>query len=350
MSATPSTAEQITSGTSPIPQTYSTIEEEYEALTGVVGLLDRSDVGRLSVSGEDALDLLNRLSTNELMELEAGKGVGTVLISSKGRILDLLYVFKHDDRLLVLTSPDGCQKVIDWIDFYMIMEDVVVRDVTTETAMLSLVGPNATSLLGDLAGPGVPSLAPFDFHRVSLAGAEAEVHRTDFLKLPSYDIIVAAAERNRLWGRILETGSGMGVKPVGSQAFEAVRIERGVSAFGAELSEDYNPLEANLMDLISFTKGCYVGQEVIARLNTYKKVQKQLVGLRWSAGVEPLTGSKLTLEGKTVGVVTSVSARRSLGGGIGLGYVKRAQAAPGTTMDTQVEGSTTTIEIIDLPR
>ena len=346
MSTTPTIDKKDSTDRLPVPQAYSTLEEEYDALTGGVGVVDRSDAGRLRVSGDDASDLLNRLTTNELMDLQPGTGVPTVLTSNKGRVLDLLYVFKQDDHLLVMTSGDARQKVIDWIDFYTIIEDVEVRDVTTETAMLSVVGPEAANLLGVLAGD-MSSLAPYGSFRDWTVGLEAEAYRTDFLGLPTYDILVAAADRQQLWDLILETGQSMGVIPIGYQASEVVRIEQGVPSFGAELSEDFNPLEADLMDLISFTKGCYVGQEVIARLDTYKKVQKQLVRMRWS-GDELVPNSKLTYEGNTSGVLTSVAAHPRLGSWIGLGYVKKALAASGTML--VAEDSEIAVEVVELPR
>ena len=337
-------------GASPVPETYSTPEEEYEVLTQGVGLLDRSDVGRLSISGEDGLDLLNRLSTNELMDLQPGEGAPTILTSNKGRIVDLLHVFRHEDHLLVLTSQDACQKVIDWIDFYTIMEDVVVRDLTGETAMLSVVGPNAASLLDRLTGRGISSLERNGFTEADFSGAKAAIYRTDLLRLPSYDIVVDAADVQRVWAQTLNKGQGFGLRPVGSQAWEIVRIERGVPAFGAELAEDYNPLEANLLDLVSFTKGCYVGQEVVARLNTYNKVQKQLVGLRWSLDAELVPDAKLTHEGKVVGVVTSAARQRGLAEGIGLGYVRKTHTAQGTGLVTQVDDTEIPVEVVGLPQ
>ena len=118
---------------------------------------------------------------------------------------------------------------------------------------------------------------------------------------------------------------------VGWEALDALRIERGVPAFGRELTEAFNPLEAGLIDIISFTKGCYVGQEVVARLNTYDKVQKRLMRMRWDDGAGPEPGAKLVLDGKQVGVVTS-AADSPAGSGVGLGYVRLAHASEGVVL------------------
>ena len=307
---------------------YSTLEAEYEALIAGVGLVDRSNVGRLSVKGKDGLDLLSRLSTNALLDVAPGHGMRTILTSNKGRIIDLALVLRQDERLMMVAAPEMRQKLVEWIDFYTFTEEVTVKDVTEETAMLSLSGPKAGAVLDALSCMTVSSMVLHEHVYIGLGDVEAMVARTDFTRLPGFDIIVSVAGAAALWGALLKAGEAVGIRPVGSEAVEAVRIEQGVPVFGKELGEEYNPLEAGLKDLVSFTKGCYVGQEVVTRLNTYQKVQKHLVTLRWDASAKVATNSPLMLDGKQVGVVTS-AARLPGGAGVGLGYVRKAQAEPG---------------------
>ena len=319
--------------------------EDYSAIHDGVALIDRSQVGRLSVAGEDALDLLNRLSTNELSDLETGKGVLTVLTSNKGRIVDLLFVLRQAGSLLVLTSPQTRGKVAEWIDFYTIIEDVTVDDVTEKTAMLSLVGPVAGSLLGDKAGQEVSALGLRESAGVNLGGVEATVIRTDFLGLRAYDVAVQADSSPGLWTDLVQAGA----RPTSTEAMEAVRVEQGVPAYGSELGEDYNPLEANLIAYVSFSKGCYVGQEVVARLKTYDKVQKRLVGLLWDFQSVLTPSARLMNEGKQVGVVTSVARSQHLGRGIGLGYVRKAYVEPGTELLAAFDEGELAVEVAELP-
>ena len=334
-------------GTIPAGPGDSSLEQEYSALTEGVGLLDQSHVGRLSISGEDALDLLNRLSTNELTTIEVGEMVPTVLTSNKGRILDLLFVLRLEDRLLVLTDPENRQKVIDWLDFYTIMEDVSVEDTTEDTAMLSLVGPRAADLLDGLTGGKVGSLDLYRSTEATIGGVQARTIRADFVRLPGYDLVVAASEAEQLAGEIVDHGAAFGLASAGTEALEIVRVEQGVPSYGAELGEEFNPLEAGLKEFVSFTKGCYVGQEVVARLDTYDKVQKRLVGLQWDADSAPKRGAKLVLDGKQVGVVTSAVGAPWLEKGIGLGYVRKAHTQPGTVLP--VESESGEVEVAELP-
>ncbi len=321
------------------PSVYSSVADEYKALTQKAGLLDTSSYGRLAYSGEDARDLINRLSTNELMTLEEGSGAATVLTSNKGRIVDVLYVLRRSDDLLVFTSPYNGQKVVDWIDFYTIIEDIEVEDLADTTARLSVAGPGAAAALSELAAEGVSSLELNRSIQASIAGASLTILRSDFLKLPGYELIADARDKAALW-TALETA----VTPIGTEAEEAVRIEQGIPVYGQELSEDYNPLEAGLIDQISFSKGCYIGQEVVARLNTYKKVQKYLMKLTWDTGVPVAPGAKLMLDGKQAGLVTSSAVSPVDGAGVGLGYVRKAQATAGTRL--AVEGGSEEVEVV----
>ena len=248
-----------------LPSVYSSVNEEYEAARRGVGLVDRSHVGLLRLIGEDGLDLLNRLSTNELEGLALDQGRPTVLTSNKGRILDHLLVLRRSDHLLVVTSPENRQKVAEWIDFYTFTEDVTVQDVTEDTAMLAVMGPGASGLLDSL---GVSDIGAHDRHRsvsASIEGVEATVVRTDFAGPPAFELIVPAPDGTRLWQELLSKGAPEGLRPVGLEALEIVRVESGVPLYGRELSEEVNPLEANLKGSISFNKGCDVGQEVVAR-------------------------------------------------------------------------------------
>jgi len=323
----------------------SPIQQQYDALTQAVALVDRSNIGRLSLAGEDALDLLDRLSTNALQDLAVGHGATTVLTSNKGRIVDVLFVLQETDSLFLLTGPGNQETVSSWIDFYTIIEDVTTLDLTGETAMLSLAGPDATTTLRAL----LPAQAkvPDAQEAVSavIGDVQATIIRTDFIGALAYDIMVAKSDGPQLRNTLLETGA----EPAGVDATEALRVGNGIPAFGKELGESYNPIEAGLMPLISFTKGCYIGQEVVARLNTYDKVQKSLVGLRWDGDSKIESGTKLLLDGKQAGVMTTAATSPRIAGIIGLGYVRKAHTTPGTELLLESPNGPTPVRVTALP-
>ena len=305
---------------------YSTVREEYDSLTKGIGLIDRSHFGRLKVGGDDALDLLDRLSTNRLNDLEVGGVMGTVLTTNKGRIIDLLFVLRRDDHLLVITGPETREKVAEWIDFYTFIEDVQVEDLTESTAMFSVLGPEAGALL-----PQFGELSPCGAEAISIEGVEATAIRSDFLHSQAIDLIVPTDDADVLWDALADSGA----TPVGTLASDLVRIENGIPDYSKELVEDFNPLEAGLKDFISFNKGCYIGQEVVARLNTYDKVQRHLVRLSCSGDADLDVPTALVHEGRNVGTLTSSAVTLSGDRRIGLGYVRKAHAEAGARLLTE---------------
>ena len=303
-----------------LPKTFGNTAEEYRAAREGAALLDRSASGRLRITGADGLDLLNRLSTNKLIDLTAGEGTSTVLTTNKGRIIDLLPVVNLGDELLVITNPQAVQQVIDWIDLYTFGEDIQVTDVTDETALIHLAGPEA----GPLLGPEAASLPLHHATEVSIDGAAAQVVRIDALGIPGFDLLVSLEHGVEVWEALV----GMGAVPAGEDAAEIVRVEQGVPRYGRELGEEFNPLEAGLLPSISFDKGCYIGQEVVVRLNTYDKVQKRLMGIAVDEG-NPQPEQRLEVDEKDAGWITSVVYSQLLQRSLALGYVRSRYAAVG---------------------
>jgi glycine cleavage system T protein len=311
-----------------LPLRFSSIEEEYAAAKTGAALIDRSHLGRIKVTGEDSLDLLNRLSTNDVMGLAAGAGLSTVLTTNKGRVVDLLTVYCHGDELVVLTAPQNREKVPSWIDRFVFGEEVELQDVTDSLAMLTLLGPRATEILDDLTDLNVGDLDEHHGFQASVSGSEVYVARESRLWGQAYNILVEADSAAGVWDLLLEAGASQ----VGMEAYELLRIDSCVPQYGSELSEDYNPLEAKLDSSINFSKGCYVGQEVVARLNTYEKVKRYLVKLQFDNGTAPQPGTALLAGEKEVGAVTSITTTPGNGMSIALAYVRKAHVQPGTTL------------------
>ena len=309
--------------------------EGYRALTQDVACVPRSAASRLRFSGTDAAELLDRLSTNGLTGLGPGTGTATVLTTNKGRIIDLLTVSDSGEGLMAIGSAPAASRVLEWIDFYTFDEDMHAADVTEDTFMVGLAGPRAADVVGELAGSAAASLESFGIVRAKVDGIDATVLRSDFLGRAEFDVIVASGNSERLGESI-----GLAAPAVGPESVEVVRIERCIPAFGPELGEDRNPLEAGLIGSISFNKGCYVGQEVIARLNAYDKVQRRLAVVRSSAG--PIAvGDEVIAGDARMGVVTSAVGHPD-GGWIGLAYVRSAMEGGEVTLGAAAVTATVT--------
>ena len=259
--------------------------------------------GVLRMTGEDALDLVDRLSTNEVVERPAGSGVATVLTTNKGRVVDMLTILYLPDHWLMLTSPGNQQKVIDWIEEFTFGEEIELEDVTEERALLTVIGPRGAEAVG------VEALEPYHCVEATVAGVEATVYRGGVGMGGEYNVIAPSGGVEAISSALV----GAGAAEMDAETYEVFRVGAGAPVFGTELGEEVNPLEAGLWEAVSFTKGCYVGQEVVARLNTYEKVKRYLSKLSLDEGEKPAPGATLTVDGKEAGKITSVAP----GGGVG---------------------------------
>ena len=327
-----------------MPALYSDPATEYIAAREDVAVHDSSYVGRLKATGPDALDLLNRMSTNQVLSLEPGQGAPTILTTDRGRILDLIGVVNFGEYVLLLTSPGEQQKVIDWLDKYTIMEDMTVADLTPEITMLTVLGPNSTVRLEQLVNAELADLPPYHNRSVILGGESISVINRPLAESPAFELLLSPDSAAAVWSALIEAE----ITPIGLRAYQALRVERAIPSHGQEMGDAYNPLEAGLIGSIDFRKGCYIGQEVIARLDTYRKVQKHLVVLHFPEDAHVSEGDGLEYEGQNMGTVTSVVCIPTSGQLVGLGYVRTASASVGTRLNL-VAPASGEAEIAQLP-
>ena len=343
------------------PPAYTNTAAEYRAAIETAALYDHSPAGRLRAAGADALDLLNRLSTNRVDHLPPGHGAPTILTTDRGRILDLLTVVNAGPYALLLTGPGSPPAVIAWLDKYTIMEDLTVTDITADTAQFTLCGPAAGQLI---AAAGLAdrnqrdTMPPYAALTTNLAGQEIMLIHHPIGELPAWDLLLGD---NSAAPAVWETLTAAGFVPMGQDAWDALMVSKGIPRYGRELGDDFNPLEAGLIGAIDFAKGCYIGQEVIARLDTYQKVQKHLALLHFPANIPETAGAELTAAipvavgaeltdgNRKVGQITSLAAQPDTGELLALAYIRAAQAQPGTqlTLAAPHQGNA---EIICLPQ
>ncbi len=307
----------------------STDAASLAALTERAGVADRSDCGRLWITGADALDLLNRLTTNKLETLPDGTACSTVLTNGDARVLDHLRLAAVDGGMWCLTSPGRAEDVADWIDLYTFGEDITVVDESSKTTLFTVLGPLAAEAI---AGAGFP-VPPLDG---VLAQDGAVVIASPFGAHPAYDVLLPLAEAEHARAALRSVA-----QEVDAGAFDAYRIAQGVPAYGAEFGAFNNPLEARLLGSISDDKGCYTGQEVIARLQTYRKVQRLLMSFASDAPAAP--GDALeTEDGSQAGVVTSACTVDN--GTLGLALVAAKHAVADSSLRLANNGTATLSE------
>ena len=215
--------------------------------------------GCLKATGEDALDLLNRLSTNRVDHLEPGHWAPTVLTTDRARIVDLLCAVHAGECVYLLTSPGQQQPVMDWLDKYTIMEDLEVTDVSGSTAILALAGEGASIALGlDAEEPDYLPGRQYPAPTVNIGGWEAIAVSRPLGGLPCRLLVLPGEAAPAAAAELSEAGA----VAADASEWETLRVHSGAPAYGSEMGEPYNPLEAGLIGVIDFTKGCYIGQEL----------------------------------------------------------------------------------------
>ena len=296
----------------------------YRALTEACGLVDRSDRGKLALTGQEAKDFLHGQVTNDIESLEPGRGCYAAFLTHKGKMLGDMRVLDLGDELLLDTERVALQELFNMIRRYKLGRDVELHKRTLELGLLSLVGPRAETF-------GLER--EHDNRRDEIGGQPVVLARTDV----GVDVFVPA-------GGVDAVRAALGLPEVSEDVAEIVRVERGRPRFGIELDDGVIPQEAGLNErAVSFTKGCYVGQETVARLHYRGKPNRHLRGLRLSAPASP--GDELRLGEKVVGRLGTVVDSPAFGP-IALAIVRR-EAAPGDTVT--VAAGTVTAEVVALP-
>jgi tRNA-modifying protein YgfZ len=301
-------------------------------------LYDASHWGRLEITDTDRLSFLHNQSTNGFKLRQPGEGADTVFLTSTARTLDLATAYVLPESVLLTLSPGMIEPVMAFLDRYIFFADKVkLTDVTAQTTMLRLIGPDSDRAITQLGAASLVGQPESTHQIVPIGGHEVRVTVGCGLALPGYTLIAAVNAATDLRMSL----EAIDAAPIDEATWQTHRVQQGRPMPGQELTEDYNPLEAGLWHLISFNKGCYIGQETIARLDTYNGVKQQLWGFQVAAPVS--LGDPVMVGEEKVGKVTSLVP---IGDGyIGLAYVR--SKAGGEGLGVSIGGQTTQLQ--DLP-
>ena len=301
--------------------TNSEVMAEYAAVRdGGVGLIDLSARGRISVSGSEAVMFLNGLITNDLKTLVENRWMPAAFPNVQGRLLAAVRVLRRAEDILLDTEAVTREKVLKLIERFTLAGDFKVRDLTDDSAMICVQGGRASELLERLTYPEITAIP-------ATHTAEA-----------GFDLIVDVDRKAGLWQSLVDAGA----TPVSEEVAEILRIEAGIARYGVDMDETNVVTETNLDDAVSFTKGCYLGQEIIIRIKHRGHVAKKLTGLRFETDrkIEPGAVIKSS-DDKEIGRVTSSTFSPRLGMIVGLGYVRYEHLTPGTRVLVEGGGAET---------
>jgi folate-binding protein YgfZ len=311
--------------TPPTPD-FGDVRAEFGTLLSGCGLYDLSDRAKIAVSGTDRVRWLNGMVTNNIRDLAQGHGVYAFMLNAQGRIQADLYAFQRGESLLVDTERGQREKVLELFDRYIIADDVEITDISGTLNAVGLTGPNSRSVI-EHAGVTIPDLAPLQFAEVAWRHTTVTVFRSGVELGDSWQLWIAPEHRAELWDALIKADA----QPTGTAALNLFRISRGIPQFGVDIRERDLPQETGQTRALNFTKGCYLGQEIVERIRSRGAVHRQFTAFAVE-GTLPEPGTKILAaiaqEAKEVGEITS-SAILPLPGGdrsVALGYLRREAA------------------------
>ncbi len=314
------------------PASYGDIMAEYEAVRNSVGIMDMSDRGKIRLSGKEHQKFLQGMLTNDVMKLEEGRGAYAALLTVKGRMLSDMHVYRERDSVLLDLEPGMNITVADLLKKYRLSYKAEIEDLTDAFGLFSMHGPNARSVIESVFGIDVSSMEELSNSRARVDDTDVLIVRINRTGEDGYDIYVPSESAEHIWNILMETGNDFGIKPVGYDAYNTLRIEAGIPLYGSDMDEETIPIEADIWDALSFEKGCYVGQEVIARIRWRGHVNRHLMGLIVEGETVPLSGDEIFAGEKKIGRVTSSVYSPALKRPVALGYVRREFREPGTVV------------------
>ena len=316
-----------------VPLRYTGIDEEYWSVRRSAGIADLSHMGRLSIEGKDRAAFLNGLLSNDISKAKEGTGIHSVLLNTKARVLADLYLHHETDRIVMDTGEKPSGQVKQILDQFIITEDVRIEDLNEKTVLLSVQGPESKQILKEMFKMNVEDLGPLQNRNL---GPSLIIAR-DRTGQGGYDILVPSDEAESVWQSFLLNGKH-NLLPVGIEALEILRLEAGLPKYGVDVDENTIVLEAGYQDAISFTKGCYMGQEVVARATHIGRVNRRLVQFYVEAKEGLSSGAKILTNDGPVGLVTSAAFSPGLGKVVALGYVGKDYASVGKELMVENTG------------
>lgn len=329
---------------------YTSTEEEYDVLKHSVGIRDISNHNLIKLYGSESLEFLNRISTNDLKNLDILHSKTTLFLNEKGRFIDRALLLRFEDHLALAGSFDESKKLLKWLDRYIIMEKITIEDATEKYFQFQIIGPQAESFLTLFCGKDSDELKEDSIVKIIDPNKVIFVSKSrHFEQVPSYLVLGKTQFAEQTLKMMFDENTIFDMKMIGEESFNIFRVEKGIPVFGAEINDEVNPHENGLISDVSFNKGCYIGQEVIARLDTYDKVQKELKGFVFETNhFDDDSFSVLDDKNEEVGRITSIISSIQCGKKVGIGFLKR-KADPAKVKIKSKTKEEIPVRIVELP-
>jgi glycine cleavage system T protein len=332
-----------------LPRHFGNFTAEYEAVRTRVGLIDRSHRGLLQLTGPDRLSYLQGMVSNDLRALKPGEGQYATFLNQQGKVLGDVRVLCSENSFYLDLWEAIKDKIVAHLNRYLVADEVEIANKSEGYGILSIQGPRSQALLQKLLGQAELPRRLMQHAMVAVDGASVCVVRSNHTGETGFDLIVPKSDLMNIAERTTEMGKSCSATWIGEEAQNILRIEAGIPLYGVDFTENNLLLETGLNNAVSFTKGCYLGQEVIERIRSRGHVNKRLMGLLLDGKEPATTGDLLHSGNQEVGIITSAVWSPSLRRPIALGYVHKDFWTPGTTLSLDHGGVSIATTVADLP-
>jgi aminomethyltransferase len=301
-----------------MPVEYAGIVAEHQSVRRSVGVFDVSHMGEIAVSGPGALAFLNRVTTNDVGQLDPYRVQYTTMLNESGGVIDDMLVYRRRDDYLLVPNAANTARVWDWLGG-MAGQGVTLRNLSAETGQIAVQGPKAPDLVQPLCGQDLSGLGYYRSIQSAVAGVDCLVSRTGYTGEDGFELYAPAESVGKIWDRLL--AGSPSPQPCGLGARDTLRLEMAFRLHGSDMDETTTPLEVGLGWVVKMDKGDFVGRAALAA-QSEKGVPRRLVGLKTESRRAPRPGHRVFAGGKEVGRVTSGGPSPSLGGGVALASVE----------------------------
>jgi folate-binding protein YgfZ len=335
-----------------LPDVFSAFADEYRSAREAVAIFDTNWHAIVELTGPDRVRYLNAIISNDVKTLGEGRGTLALLLKPQGHILAELEIYALQDKLLVLSHASVRERTVATLDKFIIMDDVTLSDVTAQFGSLAIEGPCAGTVIAEACGLALEGFSEHAIAEVQIDGVACHLIRHSHFGFPGAEIVAPREHLALLWRNLQASVIAQHGAAIGMRAVNSLRLEAGIPWFPDDFNDTVIPHEAALEAThISFTKGCYTGQEIVERVRSRGQVNRRRVQLKFSVADPPAPLARLyaraseaqsaenkateaaPVESKEVGIMTSSAFSPAANAAIGMAYVRREHNAPGTILD-----------------
>ncbi|MCL4517288.1 MAG: glycine cleavage system aminomethyltransferase GcvT [Firmicutes bacterium] len=335
-----------------MPVQYTGILEEHRAVRQAAGLFDLCHMGEFRVTGPQALDFVQMMTTNDAGALEAGQVQYSMFCGPDGGIVDDILVYREKDGFFLVVNASNTAKDFQWLEEHLAKSSmaggVKLANLSDDYALIAIQGPRAAEILQKLTPTGLSALGYYHFTEEKVHNIPAIIARTGYTGEDGFEIYITPAQAAALWHRFMEAGQPYGLLPIGLGARDTLRLEMKYTLYGNDIGEDTTPLEAGIGWAVKLDKGDFIGRDALLKQKA-EGVKRKLVGFKMTERGIPRSHYPIQVNGRTIGHVTSGSMSPTLGENIGLGYVEAGYAPVGTRIAVEIRGKGAGAQVVRTP-